>query len=250
MTFPAGETAQNITVPILDPSGSEPTRNFSVTLSSPTNATIATGSATVTIGASGATPVSIPQIAAPANTVVGQADGYVDLPVTLSAPGINTATVNYTTASGSGGSETYCAYSNSIYQGESGALTFAPGVTTKDVRVPLLDCGVNEPLTFTLNLSGAVGGTITDASTTITVAEFPTITTFSPTSGPAGTTVTIKGSNLGDVVSVSFNGTPATVKKDGANKIKAVVPVGATKGPITVKTIQGSVTSTAKFKVT
>ena len=43
LTFPAGETAQNITVPIIDRSGSAPTRSFSVTLSSPTKATIAYG---------------------------------------------------------------------------------------------------------------------------------------------------------------------------------------------------------------
>ena len=163
LTFVPGETAQNITVPIIDPSGSEPTRNFSVSLSSPTNATIAVSTGTVTIGASGATPVTVPQIAAPADTVLGESDGYVDLPVTLSAPGINTVTVNYATGSGSGESETYCAYSNSVYQGESGTLTFAPGVTTQDVRVPLLNCNASQSTgfyTFYLGLSAASGGTI------------------------------------------------------------------------------------------
>jgi chitinase len=250
LTFPPGETTQNITVPILDPAASEPTRNFSVTLSSPSNATIATGTGTVTIGASGATAVSNPLISAPIDMVVGQADGYVALPVTLNAPGIGTASVNYTTANGSGTGDTFCGRSTDVAQGESGTLTFTPGVTTQVVRVPLLDCGTTQPLTFLLNLSGAIGATISDASTTITVADFPTITSFTPASGPVGTVVTIKGTNLGDVVSVTFNGTPATVKKDAANKVKVVVPTGATKGPITVKTVDGSVTSIGKFKVT
>ena len=52
LTFPAGETAQNITVPIIDRSGSAPTRSFSVTLSSShVKATIAYGTGVVTIGA-------------------------------------------------------------------------------------------------------------------------------------------------------------------------------------------------------
>ena len=73
-----------------------------MTLSSPSNATIATGTGTVTIGASGASAVTNPGISAPPNVVVGETDGYIDLPVTLSAPGINTVSVNYTTANGSG----------------------------------------------------------------------------------------------------------------------------------------------------
>ena len=59
LSFPAGETAQNIAVPITDHSGA--TRSFSVTLSSPSpNATIATGTGTVTIGASGGSAVTNP----------------------------------------------------------------------------------------------------------------------------------------------------------------------------------------------
>ncbi len=53
--------------------------------------------------------------------MVGEADGYIDLPVTLSAPGTSTVTVNYATPSGGG-----C---NQLFQGQSGTLTFVPGVT-------------------------------------------------------------------------------------------------------------------------
>src|SRR6202034_754957 len=64
LTFPAGETAENITVPILDRSGSAPARSFSVTLGTPTNATVADGTGVVTIGASGAAPVALASISA------------------------------------------------------------------------------------------------------------------------------------------------------------------------------------------
>ena len=141
LTFPPGETAQNISVPILDRSGSAKTRSFTVTLGTPTNATVADGTATVTIGASGATAVAVPDISAPADTVVGEADGYLDLPVTLSAPGEATVTVNYTTADGSAsGGYNYCETAASSYEGQSGTLTFTPGVTTQVVRVRQVNC--------------------------------------------------------------------------------------------------------------
>ena len=48
-----------------------------------------------------------------------------------------------------------------VYQGQSGTLTFTPGVTTQVVRVPLLNCGTSLSTgfyTFYLNLSGNSGG--------------------------------------------------------------------------------------------
>ncbi len=53
LTFGPGQTAKNIVVPIIDRSGAAPSRNFSVSLSSPTNAVITNGTGVVTIGASG-----------------------------------------------------------------------------------------------------------------------------------------------------------------------------------------------------
>ena len=101
LTFNPGQTAKNIPVPVIDRSGSTSVRNFSVTLGTPTNATIGDGTGIVTIGSSGATAVPSPGISAPPDLVVGEADGYIDLPVTLSAPGEANVTVNYATANGS-----------------------------------------------------------------------------------------------------------------------------------------------------
>src|SRR3984957_7091883 len=174
LTFPPGETAQNITVPIIDRSGSAPARSFSVTISSATSATIAYGPAVVTIGASGASSVSTPGISASPDVVVGETDGYVDLPVTLNAPRVNTVTVNYATADGSGsGGNSTCAFASSVYQAESGTLTFTPGVTTAVVRVPILNCVKSLTTgfyTFYLNLSGnSSGSTINRSKTQIDV---------------------------------------------------------------------------------
>ena len=247
LTFPAGVTAENISIPITDRSAA--TRSFSVTLSSASsNATIVAGTGTVTIEANNGSAQTNPNISASPNVAVSAADGYVDLPVTLSAPGVNAVTLNYTTANGSGVGYANCG-GNQIYEPVSGSLTFPVGITTQVVRVPLLNCPQTQNLTFTLNLSGASHGTITDSTTTVTVGDFPTITTFTPSAGPVGTKVKITGSNLQGATSVKFNGKAATIKKDSATKLKVVVPAGATSGPITITTPVGSVTSSGDFTV-
>jgi Calx-beta domain len=242
LTFGPGQTAQNIVVPILDRSGAAASRSFKVHLSSPTNAVITQGAGVVTIGASGGTAVSSPDISAPVNTVAGEADGYLDLPVTLSAPGTSNVTVNYTTTGGGS-----C---DNLIQPESGTLTFVPGVTLKAVRVPLNNCGLATGGSFTFTLSDAANGTISVPTTTVTIEGPPTITSFSPASGPVGTSVTITGTNLEGAISVTFNGTKAKVSKDTATLLKAKVPAKATTGQIVVTTQDGSVTSTMSFKVT
>jgi large repetitive protein len=180
LTFAPGQTAQNISIPILDRSGAAATRSFSVTLGTPTNATIADGTGVVTIGASGSAPASPVDISAPPDVVVGEADGYVDLPVTLSAPAIDTVTVDYGTANGTATGQGSCINDNTAEYEPSGnasgsssdVLTFLPGVTTQVVRVPLLNCGVTVKQTFFLDLSGnSSGSNITDASTMITIVS-------------------------------------------------------------------------------
>jgi hypothetical protein len=87
---------------------------------------------------------------------------------------------------------------------------------------------------------------------TIGAAEVgsPTIARFTPTSGPDGTKVTIKGTNLGGATSVTFNGISATITNDTNTKLKVKVPSGAATGKITVTTPDGSATSATKFTVT
>src|SRR6266513_2857894 len=70
----------------------------------------------------------------------------------------------------------------------------------------------------------------------ITVSNPPTITSFTPASGPVGTTVTISGTNFTGATAVTFNGTNATFTVIAATSIQAAVPAGATTGPISVTT--------------
>jgi len=66
----------------------------------------------------------------------------------------------------------------------------------------------------------------------------PVITSFSPTEGTAGTTVTINGTNFSTVFSeniVKFNGTAANVTAATATSLTVAAPAGGLTGKITVQ---------------
>jgi Ca2+-binding RTX toxin-like protein len=73
-------------------------------------------------------------------------------------------------------------------------------------------------------------------------AAAPTITSFDPTSGPVGTSVTITGTDLSGATSVTFNGVAATITSNTATEIVTTVPADATTGPIAVTTTGGTAT--------
>ncbi len=81
----------------------------------------------------------------------------------------------------------------------------------------------------------------------------PSITGFSPPSGPVGTTVTITGSGFTGANDVQFNGASVGTGNFAVNsdtQITATVPAGATTGPISVITPGGTATSSDSFTVT
>lgn len=82
------------------------------------------------------------------------------------------------------------------------------------------------------------------------VAPAPLITSFSPASGPVGTTVTVTGSFLAGATALSLNaGTVTGFTVVDATTITFVVPAGATSGSIAITTAGGTATSTAPFAV-
>jgi IPT/TIG domain len=92
-----------------------------------------------------------------------------------------------------------------------------------------------------------------DTSPTFTM--LPTIDNFTPTSGPAGTSVTITGSGFTGATDVTFNGTSAgsvgvgfTV--DSTTQITATLPAAASTGAIRVTTSAGHADSSTDFTVT
>ena len=101
----------------------------------------------------------------------------------------------------------------------------------------------------------AVAGTTVTSSTnfTVTTVLLPTIISFTPNSGPIGTTVTIIGTNFSTVLAdntVQFNGTSAVVTASTATTITVTVSTGATTGKITVTVASSTVTSSGDFTVT
>ena len=143
LTFNPGRSVRTIAIPIADDASAEPAETFTVRLSGAANATIANGTGTVTIGASDATPAAQPSISAPRDAIVGEGDGYVDVAVRLSAPGTQPVAVDYATANSTAGAGAACFFD---YVAAGGTLNFAPGETTKVVRVELGDCADAEAL--------------------------------------------------------------------------------------------------------
>lgn len=129
--------------------------------------------------------------------------------------------------------------------------TIAPGATSGSpyrVRVSVSDQVVPGQLDFSKKWD-AVTFTWTVATTAAGLP--PTITSFSPASGPVGTTVTIEGTNFTGVTSVAFGGVSAASFTVGSStRITAVVPPGATTGPISVTNANGTGTSATDFTVT
>jgi YD repeat-containing protein len=78
------------------------------------------------------------------------------------------------------------------------------------------------------------------------------IISFSPGSGPVGTTVTIYGTGFSATPSestVTFNGTGATVSSATTTKLVVTVPTGASTGTIAVTSPNGSANSATNFTV-
>ena len=139
------------------------------------------------------------------------------------------------------------------------AKLYGPDATSEDSVLDLPCSGTCYAPTEgigSINLSKLVfsmcnfcGGT-SAVFTSLSALPQPTITSFSPSSGLVGSTVTITGTNLNGATQVSFNGTPATsYTVDGPGQITATVPVGATTGTISVVTPGGTVTSSGSFTV-
>jgi hypothetical protein len=94
-----------------------------------------------------------------------------------------------------------------------------------------------------------VGTQTATSATNFTVLASPTITSFTPSSGAVGATVTISGTNFNPSPVVTFNGVSAVVTSSSATSITTTVPVGAVTGPITVTTSGVTISSASNFTV-
>ena len=96
----------------------------------------------------------------------------------------------------------------------------------------------------------AMAGCGAAASNHTPPAKNPTISSFTPTSGNAGTSVVITGTNLTGTTKVSFNGKPAaSFSVDSATQITAVVAAGTTSGKVLIWTPVGNAGSSTSFTI-
>jgi hypothetical protein len=112
-------------------------------------------------------------------------------------------------------------------------------------------------LTFTVPAAAATGtvsvttpGGIATSAGTFTVASLPTITSFTPGSGPPGTPVTITGTNLGGTIGVTIGHVITVATAVSSTEVTFTVPPGAVSGVVAVLTTSGPATSAGAFTVT
>jgi hypothetical protein len=171
LTFPVGVTVKNIVVTICDDGLDELDETFTSTLSSPVNATIGDATTVVTIEDS---------------DLAGALDSYADFswneecvgcldagaytfPVTLTgdAAHANPVTVDYALSDGTATGGAACG-PGVDYVNTGGTLTFAAGVTSQNIIVPICDDADTEGAEdFTSTLSNASNATIGDATTVV-----------------------------------------------------------------------------------
>jgi IPT/TIG domain len=84
-------------------------------------------------------------------------------------------------------------------------------------------------------------GSASSGGYSVVAPSQPAITSFTPTSGSAGTSVTITGTNLLCATSVGFGGgaSAAPTSASTATQVTVKVPSGAQTGPLTVSTLDG-----------
>ena len=194
--------------------------DFTVTATVPTGAT--SGPITVMAAAGTATSPN-PFTVQPTITSFTPSSGPIGTPVTITGSGftgVTTVTFNSVSATFS-------------FTDDAHVTAYAPG-------------GGSGTIILT-----TPGGSATSANSfTVTASPKPTITGFSPTTGPAGTSVTITGTGFTGASAVQFNGTTAVFSITDDLHITATVPFGATTGTITVTTSGGTAPSGSNFKVT
>ncbi len=142
--------------------------------------------------------------------------GTVTINVTRTGDTADAVTVNYATSNGT-------AIAGTNYTATSGTLSFAAGVTSMAISVPLLDAaGMNGSKTFTIALSGAapsnLGTVISTPTAAVTIQDatgtFALSTTAYVVNETAGTAQisVLRTGNIVDTATVNYSTTDGTAK--------------------------------------
>ncbi len=172
----------------------------------------------------------IPFSGIPSITSITPSNGSINESVTITGSNFSTSPPN-----------------NIVEFNGTSAVVLASTSTTITTSVPAGATTGKITVTIDCNTATSVNDFI------VTTALLPTITSFTPTFGPIGTSVIITGTNFSTTPAnnvVAFNGTPAVVTASTANSITTTVPVGATTGKISVIVDGNTATSTDDFTIT
>jgi Ca2+-binding RTX toxin-like protein len=165
VTFAANSSTALVDLNVIDDSLVEAAETAILTVTSGTGYTVGTAaSATVNI-ADNDLPVII-DLSANQTVVEGiTSPQNVTYTVTLSGDSTETVTVQYATVNNT-------AIAGSDYTTTSGTLTFAPGVTSQDIIIPILNNSLNEAQeTFNLTLSSPTNAQLGTATVTTTISD-------------------------------------------------------------------------------
>ncbi|MBC7881457.1 MAG: matrixin family metalloprotease [Anaerolineae bacterium] len=150
---------------------------------------------------------------------------------------------SFTPASGSPGTSVVLTGSN--FSGISYvAFNGIPANFTVNSPAQITASVPNNATTGSLFVSGPYGGTNSATSFTVTTAAPPpTISDFSPTSGPVGSVITINGSNFTGVSAVKIGNLTMPFTVNSSGQILATIPANGVTGAISVTTPTGTATS-------
>jgi hypothetical protein len=163
LTFPAGTTSLTISATVLGDVLDEANETFTVTLTTPVNATLADATGAGTITDNDAPPsVSI------ADASLNEGSGgttTLTLVVTLSAASGQTISVDYASSNGT-------ATAPADYTAANGILSFAPGVLSQSINLTIAGDTIDETNeTITVTLSNGTNVTLTDATGIATITD-------------------------------------------------------------------------------
>ena len=195
----AGATSVNVSPVIFGDDAYENDENFSIILSSPSNATIADGTGVVTI----TNDDSQPTISVTLNGMAVEGGGNATLRVAPDVvAGVNIS-FSYTTSDGS-------ATAGSEYTTTSGSATITAGSSDVDIQVPLTDNAIDNSNTdFTFTISSPTNANIGTASETVTILDDEGVVSIgdisvNETDSTATFTVTVQGPIMSSSVDVDF----------------------------------------------
>ena len=195
MTFNPGEISKSFNVAILDDVAAEPDETVLLSLSNPSvNATLG-AQATATLTILDDTQPSVRFSSAAFNELENA--GFATITVELSVPFSGEVSVNYATADNT-------AVAGNDYEASNGTLTFAPGVTSQNFTVNLIDNAVsNASKVVDLALSNPVNAVLSvPSAAALTIADdegMPTV---------ALEAATYQGNENGGTVTITINLSP------------------------------------------